>query len=96
MYDIICIIKKCVFSCIQGAEGGYLMKILTINGRGIYTAPCVCNDFDAGKSITRAIVRALNIETFLGPEIASTRQASAISGPKNVKPSILSLSIQGQ
>jgi len=27
----------------------------------------VLNDFDAGKSITRAIVRALNIETFLGP-----------------------------
>ena len=24
------------------------------------------NDFDAGKSITRAIVRALNIKTFLG------------------------------
>ena len=29
-----------------------------------------CTDFDAGKSITRAIVRALNIETFFGPEIA--------------------------
>ena len=43
------------------------------------------NDFDAGKSITRAIVRALNIETFLGPEIASSRQASAISGPKKVE-----------
>ena len=40
------------------------------------------NDFDAGKSITRAIVRALNIEIFLGHEIASSRQASAISGPK--------------
>ena len=44
----------------------------------------VRNDFDAGKSITRAIVRALNIETFLGPEIVSSRQASAISGPKEV------------
>ena len=43
------------------------------------------NDFDAGKSITRAIVRALNIETFLGPEIASSHQASAISGPKKVE-----------
>ena len=38
------------------------------------------NDFDAGKSITRAIVRALNIESFFGPEIASSRQASGISG----------------
>ena len=37
------------------------------------------------KSIRRAIVRALNIETFLGPEIASCRQASAISGPKKVE-----------
>jgi len=46
------------------------------------------NDFDAGKSITRAIVRALNIETFLGPEIASGRQASAISGHKKVEKSI--------
>ena len=30
------------------------------------------NDFDAGKSITRAIGRALNIETFWGPEMASS------------------------
>ena len=43
------------------------------------------NDFDAGKSITRAIVRALNVETFMGPEIASSSQASAISGPKKVE-----------
>jgi len=42
----------------------------------------VRNDFDVGKYITRAIGRALNIDTFLGPEIASSRQASAISGPK--------------
>ena len=45
----------------------------------------VRHDYDAGKSITRAIVRALNISTFLGPEIASSRQASAISGPKKVE-----------
>jgi len=45
----------------------------------------MCNDFDAGKSIMRAIVRALNIETFLGPEIASSLQASMISGPKKVE-----------
>jgi len=43
------------------------------------------NDFDASKSITRAIVRALNIKTFLGPEIASSLQASVISGPKKVE-----------
>ena len=43
------------------------------------------NDFDAGKSITRAIVRALNIKTFLGPEIALSPQACAISGPKKVE-----------
>ena len=43
------------------------------------------NDFDAGKSITRAIVSALNIKTFLGPEIASSHQASAISVPKKVE-----------
>ena len=45
----------------------------------------VCNDFDAGKSITWAIVRALNILTFLSPEIALSRQASAISGPIKVE-----------
>ena len=43
------------------------------------------NDFDAVKFITRNIVRALNIKTFLGPEIASSRQASVISGPKKVE-----------
>ena len=45
----------------------------------------VRKDFDAGKSITRSIVRALNIETFLAPEIALSRQASAISGPQKVE-----------
>ena len=35
--------------------------------------------------IVIVIVRALNIKTFLGPEIASSRQASAISGPKKVE-----------
>ena len=37
----------------------------------------VRNDFDAGKSITRANGRVLNIETFLGPEMASSPQVSA-------------------
>ena len=39
----------------------------------------VCNDFDSGKSITRAIGRALNIETFLGPEMASSRKQGRIN-----------------
>jgi len=60
------------------------LSIVTINGRVIYTAPYVRNDFDAGNSITRAIGRALNIETFLGPKMASSRQASAISRPKKI------------
>jgi len=42
-------------------------------------------DFDAGKSIIRAIVRALNIETFLGPEIASSHKSIAISGPQKLR-----------
>ena len=44
----------------------------------------VHNDFDAVKSITRAIGRVQNIKTFVGPETAMSRQASAISGPKKV------------
>ena len=58
--------------------GAHVHKIT--NGRVFYTALYVTgNDFDAGKSNTWAIVRALNIKTFLGPEIASSRQASAVN-----------------
>ena len=51
---------------------------LTINGRGIYTAPHFMI-LMRGKSITRAIGRVLNNETFLGPEMASSQQANGPS-----------------
>ncbi len=48
----------------------------------------VCNAFDAGKSITRASGRGLGPgnQDFFGPcEMASSRQASAVWGPKKLR-----------
>ena len=70
-------------ACLFGAH------IYQITNERIILYGQVRNDFDAGKSITWAIIRALNISTFLGPGMALTccnfraQKSIDVQGPSN-------------